>query len=259
MVATTDRSQKYPWSRPTSSFRLLQGESGGVFPFSAFAQWCHSSDNAAMEIMTAFTCRPFSSHYSQTWTFRGKPTTALRTPALPCSCTGSTWSWAVEAGQMKWGRSWRDSTKKAGSWIGKSLILMRQMVKVAPTRHRHNANEESLGFSLRSSCLTGSCVTGVTISRLPLQVLQCFPLWWGSELCFGTLFTGGFGPVTVEFASTIVLWTILRKVSLVNSSSLFASLSQLIVKLLDQGKLCVFLDIYHFFRTKEKIFFLMFL
>lgn len=57
--------------------------------------------------------------------------TASRMHAPLCSCTGSTWSWVVEAGLMKWERSWRDSMKKVASWTGKSQIRTQEMVKVA--------------------------------------------------------------------------------------------------------------------------------
>lgn len=153
---------------------------------------------------------------------------------------------------MKWGRSWRDSTKKAGSWIGKSPNLTQQMVKVAPTRCKPNANEAILNSSLGASCQTGRCVTSVKISCVPRRCCSV-SLCDGAVSCSGKLLTGGFWPITVQFASAFVLWTTLWKVTVALSSSLCSSFQYvIIVKIIRSWKvLCILRYVPGFFLKKK--------
>lgn len=132
---------------------------------------------------------------TQISTFRGKPTTALRTPAPLFSCTGSIWSWVGEVGWTKWGRSWRDSTKKAGSWTGKSQSLTQEMVKVAP-KVRHNA-----GLAVgrwRSFDVVASWETELAWaeSKRSLSSCRCCCV----SLCDGTVSCDTWGPITATSA-----------------------------------------------------------
>lgn len=110
---------------------------------------------------------------SQTWTSRGKPTTASKTPARRCSCTGSTWSWAVEVGTTRWGRSWRASTKKVASWTGKYPTPTPEMVKVAQ-KVRPPA-EADVGRCVSESSLWTRCCRWIEITVAPSAGAAVFP------------------------------------------------------------------------------------